>query len=229
MTTNFNTFNPTPVADTASGSGSLTGNQSLGKEEFLRMLVTQLSNQDPLNPMDGQEFAAQLAQFTSVEQLINIGDTLSNGTQANNALARSLNNSIATGLIGKTVEVTGDTIAWDGGEMVGTAFELPSAASQVEVTVRDADGNVVRTMALDAQSAGKHAFSWDGRTDTGATAPHGTYTFEVTGTDTQGEDFAATTFVSGEVDRITLGPDGTQLWIGDLALSMANVRSIAGA
>jgi flagellar basal-body rod modification protein FlgD len=199
----------------------------MGKEEFLRLLVTQLSNQDPMNPLDGQEFAAQLAHFTSVEQLLNIQQTLVANGELNSMLAQGINSGVASGLIGRVVEANGSQMLWDGASAGGSGFELAGAATDVEVTIRDSAGNVVRTLTLGALESGKHALDWDGRDDKGAVVPKGAYTMEVAAKDADGSQVASQTFIAGRVDRVTFAQDGIKLWIGELSVAMGKVRSVA--
>ena len=103
----------TPPPDTEG-----VGDAKLGKEEFLQLLVAQLKNQDPMNPSDPQEFAAQLAQFSTLEQLINVNETLQGQSETDAAMAAALNNSSAVGVLGKTVLALGDSV-----EVAGTGEE----------------------------------------------------------------------------------------------------------
>ncbi|MEX1055960.1 MAG: flagellar hook capping FlgD N-terminal domain-containing protein, partial [Rhodothermales bacterium] len=128
-----------PPGTTPESSGS-----ALGKNEFLRLLVAQISNQDPLNPMQGHEFAAQLAQFSSVEQLMNIGDVLTKNGELNGLLAQSVNSGVASGLIGKSIETKGNQINWSGEGVSELNFKLADSAQSVTVTIRDKVGNVIR-------------------------------------------------------------------------------------
>lgn len=229
-----NTMNPIesilPGNQTYTGATTrqATGSSVMGKDEFLLLLVTQLRNQDPTNPMDGQQFAAQLAQFSSVEQLINIDQTLAANGEMNSLLAQSVNSGVAAGLIGKTVEAAGNTVTWNGEGEAALHFEIGKPAGQVTVTIRDEAGNVVRELSLDDYEAGKHTVAWDGETNAGTRAASGTYTFEVkaTGGKDGKESIPATTFIKGRVDRITFGAEGIQLWLGDTAVLMGAVQSV---
>lgn len=203
------------------------GSSELGKDEFLRLLVTQLSNQDPLNPMDGQEFAAQLAQFTSVEQLININETLGIQGSMQQLLAQSISNSSAAGLIGKTIEADGSKIAVGSEGDVPVRFELSDAATEVKVTVEDGTGKIVHTIDLQNLGKGEHSITWDGNGSTGGRMPAGNYTVKITATGKEGETIDATTFARGRVDRVSFGQDGAVLWIGDLSVPMSAVRSVS--
>jgi flagellar basal-body rod modification protein FlgD len=203
-----------------------TPGSDMGKEEFLRLLVTQLSNQDPMNPLDGQEFAAQLAHFTSVEQLLNIQQTLVANGELNSVLAQGINSGVASGLIGRTIEADGAALLWDGSTTGGAGFDLAGAATEVHVTIRDAAGNIVRVLDLGSTEAGKHTIDWNGRDANGATVPKGTYTMEVSARDTNGDRIPTQTFTAGRVERVTFGQDGIKLWIGELGIAMGKVRSV---
>ena len=230
-------LNPTSSSDlspqaAASLAGS-TGNAALGRDEFLQLLVAQLRNQDPTSPQQGHEFAAQLAQFSSVEQLTNIGSAMASqsdqltvlagaleGIQAGqNAMADQLSGRIdlqaASSLIGQTVEVASDAVDWTGSGTAPVHIRLDAEVREVSITIRDADGKAIRTIREGSFSAGDHAFSWDGTLDDGSPAPEGAYTADVSAVGADGNPASATAFKSGTVDRLTVESDGVRLWIGD--------------
>lgn len=228
-TTMIRAFNPgAPPPSRGLGVEPTQPGGTMGKDEFLRLLVTQMRYQDPLNPLEGQEFAVQLAQFSSVEQLMRIGDLVAQGAEVNGALTRSLDRGLSTGLIGKTVEADINRMAWDGEGFMPAGFRLPADAAGVEVTIYDANGQPVRTLTLGSKGAGSHTLDWDGKDDRGATVPHGTYTFRVKATGLDGAALEATPFVRGRVERVTLDQDDIQLWIGGLSLPMGKIRSVNG-
>lgn len=217
-----------PVVPETSDTGDVldTGSEILGKDEFLQLLVTQLSNQDPLNPLEGQEFAAQLAQFSTVEQLVNIEETLGVNNTSIDLLSQSTNAGIAAGLIGQTIEAEGNAVSWTGEGDVALAFDLGAAASSVSITILDDAGNVVRTLDPGAMGDGEQTVSWDGTNTDGATVEHGVYTFEVSATDTEGVAVTATTMTHGTVDRVTFGVDGILLWLGEVPVPLELVTSV---
>lgn len=214
--------------------------QAMGKQEFLQLLITQLNNQDPLNPQDGAAFVAELAQFSSVEQLTNINSTLGNyGGQidALKELIAELGAGIGTGqpgsqlgsasnLIGRVVEFRGNHAAWDGSEAVTFGYDLDNAATDARVIVRDSEGNLVREINLGDLEANEHSFTWDGTNNAGEPVAPGTYTFEVVATGADGDAFHVPTYMRGYVDRINFGQDGMQLRIGGRTISMDDVRSL---
>ena len=218
-----------PIGQTTQDTSALTGatDANLNRDDFLQLLVTQLSNQDPLNPMDGQEFAAQLAQFSSLEQLIDINDVLGANNQLNGLLAQSINSGVAADLIGKTIEAEGDQFAYNGSDDASLHFELFQDASDIEVDIFNAAGTKVRSLSLSQLSSGDHTINWDGKDDEGNDLASGSYTFSLSATDASGNAIQSRTFTSGLVDRVTYGQDGIFLWIGgNTSISMGNVTSV---
>lgn len=211
---------PTPAVMQAAGS------KTMGKDEFLRLLVTQLSNQDPMNPLDGHDFAAQLAQFSSVEQLIHINEVLDGQADAQSLLAQNINSGVAAGLIGKQVEAEGNRFGYTGDGAVPLRFSTEAAASSVEITIRNEHGSVIRTLQRGGLGAGEHELSWDGTDGENSRLPAGTYTFEVHAADADGGVVAASPWLRGRVDRVSFGGDGIRLWIGDTAVPMGAVRTV---
>ena len=224
--------------------GALTGGQNLGQEDFLLMLVTQLNNQDPLNPLEGHEFAAQLAQFTSVEQLMGLNDSLSGQAEMFTMLAESmgeslvaqgemltrladsLNRSAATDLIGLSVDVPGNAVGWYGSGSVPLAFELDAPASSAQVVIRNESGEAVRTLALEDSQAGLQNASWDGMDSDGNLLPEGVYTFHIQATDADGNPVSATPLMQGIVDRVGFGPEGVVVWVNGMPVPYNDIRSI---
>ncbi len=160
-----------------SSSSTTSSTAADTQDRFLTLLVTQLQNQDPLNPMDNSELTSQLAQISTVTGIEELNTTLSslvNNLGTNQSLQ-------ASGLIGKSVLVPGtQMVLTDGAAYAGV--NLSSAADEVTVTISDSSGTVVHTQKLGAQEAGVFNVSWDGTTDSGTTAEDGTYKFTVTAT-----------------------------------------------
>ena len=217
---------PGSTATTAQSQMIPTGSTVLGKDDFLQLLITQLGNQDPLNPMDGQQFAAQLAQFSSVEQLMHISDALAINGEMTGLLSQSINSGVAAGLIDRTVEAEGNVVAWSGSGEVNLGFELSHTATEIEVSITDLNGHVIRTINLNARDAGKHVFEWDGKNNDGAKVPQGSYAFGISAKDGSGERIDAGLYRSGQVDRVSFGPEGIMVWLGGLSIPMSHIRSV---
>jgi len=133
-----------PIPSTNSEGNSLTSGASLGKNDFLKLLVAQLEHQDPLAPQEGQEFAAQLAQFSSLEQLTNINDNL----EASQAFDLALSNSSMVNLIGKTVDAPGNKFELGKGESETLSFSIGEDASEVSIDIFNSAGANVASLSL---------------------------------------------------------------------------------
>ena len=214
------------TGDTSVSGSAVENNATLGREDFLLLLVTQLSNQDPLNPMDGQEFAAQLAQFSSLEQLIGIGNTLADNGALNGLVAQSINSGVAAGLIDKEIEAEGSDVFVKEGEVSEISFELGDAASAISVVIKGEAGQVVQTVELGQRGKGEHEFKWDGKDADGNDVANGKYIIEINATDAAGNKVDAKSFMKGFVDRITFGPEGILVWIGQTSIPLGNIRSV---
>ncbi len=151
----------------------------MGKDQFLKLLVAQMTHQDPLNPLDGQEMASQLAQFSSVEQLMNLGDKLDTQSANYEALLGVVNNTAAVGLIGREVMVADDRVsAGPNGTRSGSVV-VPAGlvGGTGRLTVEDADGVVLRTIDLGALSPGEQSLDLEAALDG---LPEGPYRIAVT-------------------------------------------------
>jgi flagellar basal-body rod modification protein FlgD len=142
------------------------------EDRFLTLLVTQMRNQDPLNPLDNAQVTSQLAQLSTVSGIDKLNQTM--GTVLSSLAA--LQPIQAAGLVGKTVAVEGNAIALSQGKAKG-GYALEEPATQVSVTVTDAAGKTVRTMNLGARQPGLATFDWDGKDDGGRALPDGAYSF----------------------------------------------------
>ncbi len=157
---------------------------ALGKQQFLTLLTTQLQYQDPTQPMDSSAFVAQLAQFSSLEQMTNVNDTL---TQM--LTAQSTSN--AASLVGKTAQFSANQatgqIAVTQGTPVTISASLTAAAANVTMVVEDSSGATVRTAALGSGLSGANSFQWDGLDDNGSPVATGTYAAQLTATNSTGQ------------------------------------------
>jgi flagellar basal-body rod modification protein FlgD len=180
------------------------------EDRFLRMLIAQLKNQDPLNPLDNAQVTTQMAQISTVEGINRLNATLS-------AFATSMGGQQAlqaTTMVGRQVLATGNTLTLAEGSSHG-GYLLDGPADGLKLTVKSAAGTVVYSAELGAQQAGLHVFSWDGITDNGTPAAPGAYTFEVSAR--QGKDsVAAETLTLGRVDGVTPKDGGAKLSVGSL-------------
>lgn len=200
----------TGSSTTGGTSTSSTPANTIGSQDaFLQLLVTQMQNQDPLNPMDSAQITSQLAEISTVTGVNNLNTTMQQLVASNNT-SQMLS---ASSLIGQTVLVPGNAVPLSSSGQAVFGINLPSAADSVQVTIKDASGNVVHTMNLGSQAAGVDALAWDGSTDAGGTAAAGNYTVSVAAT-VGGAAVAATTLQSGSVIGVIQGANGPQLNLG---------------
>jgi flagellar basal-body rod modification protein FlgD len=170
----------------------------MGKDEFLHLLVTQLQNQDPLNPADSTEFTAQLATFSSLEELQNINSTLA-GVGTSQSI---LTNSQAVDYIGKQIQAIGDHLYLGNGQPDPIEFDLTDNAAGVYVKIYNQYGEFVQDIDLGPMAAGQHRVQWDGLDHNGQTAPDGSYRFEAMAVDADGNSAAVTSFTTGTVSGV---------------------------
>jgi flagellar basal-body rod modification protein FlgD len=199
-------------------TSSSSGTDELGKDEFLKLFIAQIQYQDPLNPLDSAEFTAQLAQFSSVEQLYGMNSKLGNIEETMNNQSEQRDN---LGYIGKTVKADDNTMHVDNGTVQSGSYTL-DGSGYVTIDVYDSDGIIVRTFYKGWEDKGEHDVSWDGRDDAGAIAGDGSYTFEVTARDEDGFYVPSNTYISGEVTGITYQDGQPYLMIGDRIINDNN-------
>ncbi|RMH42236.1 MAG: flagellar hook capping protein [Deltaproteobacteria bacterium] len=215
------------VAPTPSSPPSPAGTAApapTAKDEFLRLLVAQLEHQNPLDPQDGAEFVAQLAQFANVEQ----------GAQATAILSqiqaeqRAAAGAALAGFVGATATASADAVHWapDGGAPPDLFVDLPDAAESVQVVIRDANGNEVKSIDLGPHPAGDVSIGWDGTDAQGVPVDEGTYTVEVVATAADGSSIDASPKLRGRVDAIEFSDGVHMLRIGGASVPPASVLSI---
>jgi len=197
----------------------------LGKDDFLTLLLTQLQNQDPLNPADSTEYTAQLAQFSSLEQLSNVNTNLED-IQLYQA---SLNNAQAVSFIGKEILALGDAVQVQDGVASACQFELSADAGGVVVNIYDSVGNFVNAMEQGAMGAGRQSVMWDGTDQHGNRVADGGYRFEVMAVDANDLDVGAATYSSGIVDGVTFIQGTTYFLIGNQKIPIGDIVEVAQA
>ena len=146
-----------------SNEDQIPSNQIMGKDDFLRLLVTQLSYQDPLSPVDNQEFIAQTAQFSALEQMQNLNESFKSLMQ----IERQINKAISLGFVGKQVEVESGFFELKGDGPVELKYQIGRDLKGITVKIFNDDGNLIRTLEPKDISRGEHAVLWDGRDDKG--------------------------------------------------------------
>lgn len=203
-------------------AASSTSKTTMGKDAFLTLLITQLQHQDPLNPADSTEFTAQLAQFSSLEQLNNVNENLS----ALKLYQASINNAQAVSFIGKDIVATGNSVEARSGQTVACEFDLAKPAQKVVVSVYDATGAFVKDVVATGLTAGRQTVSWDGRDRGGNTVADGAYTFEVQAEGSGKEAVAATTYTRGTVAGVSFQDGVTYLAVGNRRVAIGDVVQV---
>jgi flagellar basal-body rod modification protein FlgD len=217
--------NATAQAAAASGAaaGVAAATQQLGSQQFLQLMVTQLKNQNPLQPLDPTQFVGQLAQFSEVSGVQEMNRSLSGLS----SLMSSSQMLSGAALVGHQVLAPGASVAFDGSNAVQGAIDVPAGVTSVNVQVRDASGQLVRTIAL-APQTGLSGFTWDGQTDKGAAAPSGQYSLAAIAS-VGGTNQSLATLVADRVNSVSLDPATNALTLNTGALgplALSTVRQI---
>ena len=210
------------AATAAASAASGASNDTLTQSDFLQLMVTQMQNQDPTSPTDPSQFLGQLAQMSEVSSLQNMQSTLA-------SLSTSLLSSQAVNgasLVGHDVLASGTTGSLAAGGTLNGAVQTPAGASSMSVAVMDSTGQLVKTIAVTPQ-AGLTGFTWDGTTNTGASAPAGSYSFAVTAT-VNGTSQSVTPLVESTVQSVTIDQTTQSLDLNtdNGVIPMANVVSV---
>ncbi len=196
--------------------------QVLGKEDFLRLLTTQLRYQDPLNPLSNEAFIAQTAQFSSLEQLQNMNKALEQ-------LTAQLSGNGAAGaapLLGREVTVNGSPLTLQETGPVKLGYALPAPAASVFLLVQDEAGTLVRTLAPGQQGSGVHEVTFDGLDDAGRRLPPGSYSYRVLAMDANGRAIPGPVTGGGQVTGINVEGGQILLVIGDRRVPLSSVVGI---
>jgi flagellar basal-body rod modification protein FlgD len=218
---NTNISGVTDYSDTSQTAASTEGTDTLGKDTFMKLLLAQLQNQDPLNPMDATQFSAQLAQFSSLEQLYNMNESMGTLIDAQD----SSNRYQALDLIGKEIEAAGDVLSLGDAGTAAGSFAIGSDANCAAV-ITDANGNVIKTMDLGSLEAGDHTFKWDGTEQDGDKADQGLYGFEIIAEGAAGQAVTAETRIRGIVNRVNMDGDEPMLYVGSFSLPFSEITDI---
>ena len=186
--------------------------------QFLQLLTTQLQNQDPLSPMDSNEFTNQLVQFSQVEQQINAN------TKLDDLVALQLNNAITTslGYVGLDVSYVSAEIPLEAGETTTIKYNLDSGAAISKINIFNEEGTLVFSGDA-AKTAGVHEFEWDGTDLLGQSLPSGTYTVSLDALDAQDDVIDTTTVVSGRVKGVEQQDGIVYALVGDRAVPITSI------
>ena len=197
--------------DAQSATSIISKNNVMDKNDFLKLFVEQLKNQDPMNPMENYEVASQLAQYSSLEQLVNVNDNFKKflDLTSMNAYFQGVN------LIGKNVEYSGDKLDYDPAKesVLKIKFNLNEDAPKVNVNIYDKDDMYVRTLSLENAQKGDNSVEWDGKDKAGKQVEKGLYHYEVIGFNGDGEEIKYEPFGKGIVESIRYDKENSEALI----------------
>jgi flagellar basal-body rod modification protein FlgD len=194
----------------------------LGKDDFMKLMAAQLKYQDPISPMKNEEMAAQLAQFSSLEQMQNVNTTLEKMVTAQ----KPSEHMLAASLIGKKVSTDSTHFTFEKGTNPEISFKLPSDAATMNVAILDAKGEVVREIELGEMAHGDQSVRWDGKNAKFQEQPLGEYSYKVTAADKDGKSISVNSDTSGIVTGITFEGGKSVLIMGDKKVSVDRVARI---
>lgn len=217
---------PSSAGSTSASAGQAASDRKQLDENmnrFLSLLITQLQHQDPLQPMDANEFTQQLVQFASVEQQIHQNASLEKML----ALQEATRASSLVGYIGNRVEVDGGALSLQDG-VAAARYALAEQAASTRLTIADAGGRVVATLPGET-AAGGHTLTWDGTSDSGEPLPDGTYTLNVVAARADGTAITTATRVLGTVTGVANDGAEPELLVGERRIPVTDVVAIVGA
>ncbi len=196
------TITPTTSTSTVSGQRNVQNAvEQLGSEVFLRLLVTQLQSQDPTNPTQNEDFVAQLAQFTTLEQATNTTDLLQQ-------LVNQRSELDIVSLLGRDIVTEGDILTLDKTNEPVLSYVLNEDTRAVKIQIFDKDAHVIRNLAVNQiQKAGAHEISWDGLDDNGTRPPEGPYLYSIQALNENNKEVKVRTFAQERVVSLLPGTD----------------------
>ncbi|PKL85184.1 MAG: hypothetical protein CVV22_09145 [Ignavibacteriae bacterium HGW-Ignavibacteriae-1] len=220
-------------------SGASTGSNSvkktirkkqsaLGRDEYMKLLTFQMQAKNPLKAYDNQEFAAQLVQFSQLEQLIDIRSLLEEQMLSNAILTQTMSNSALPGMLGKTAKAFTNQVQVSGVNDNILGFETPFNVSYGKMTITDSQGVIVKVIKLTGNmlNKGSRIINWDGTNFNGDKVPDADYKFTVELFESNGNGFSAETFTKGKIDAVKFKSDGTKLVINGMELPLNAISDI---
>lgn len=196
------------------------------KDEFLQLLVVQLKNQDPMDPMKSGDFSVQLAQFSQLEQLISIKEALEKGQESDILLNQAYTNTMSATFIGKSVRALGDTFNHVSEETENIYFTLENDAEDVQVEIKNSGGVVIKTITAKNLKQGENTIIWDGKENSGIDASSGTYTFDVYAKDASQEDVNVNKYILGRVKGVKFSEGDPYFVVNGDLISLSSVSEV---
>lgn len=213
-----------PQGNASALSGALGAGGPMGKDQFVKLLVAQMTHQDPLNPMDSTQMASQLAQFSSVEQLMNIGSKLDAQTNGTASMLDALDRNAALGMIGRSVTAVSDEVTVSDHAAGAVQADLPSAGAHVRAHIVDAKGQELGTVDYGDLAGGRRTLDL---TRALTHVPDGSYTVKLETIDDSGAARALMPIQQFKIDGLRFGTNGAVLTSGNRAVPIGNVIGVA--
>ncbi|MBN1164724.1 MAG: hypothetical protein JXB45_09105 [Candidatus Krumholzibacteriota bacterium] len=196
-------------------------NDTVGKDDFLKLLIAQLSHQDPMDPLDNNQFISQMTEFSSLEQL----EQINSGVGSTNLLTQSMNNAFSTTLIGRNVVINSDQAEVREGRPVNCGFYAPGAGSAV-ISITNSNGTVVRELEVEADDSGFIRVNWDGKNGSGNTVVDGNYFLKVNFQTGDGMETALAPFLTGHVSAVKFMSGNAYLTVNGQEYNLAQVVEV---
>jgi flagellar basal-body rod modification protein FlgD len=205
------------------GSQVNSPSNTMGKDAFLELLVTQLANQDPLNPQDSQAFAAQLADFSSLEQLSQINTNLESGLQADQQLAGALQSSMAAGMIGRTVIAVDNRVRLEDGSAT-LAWESTETPASLSVEIYGNLGQLISSRSVEVQE--NQRWQWDGKDAQGNSLPDAEYQLRFVAEDSSGASITVRSLLEGPVATVRYRNGEAWLLVNGVEVDLGSIAEI---
>jgi flagellar basal-body rod modification protein FlgD len=214
--------NVTMYDPSAGNDPNVEASGELGQDSFLKLLVAQMQHQDPLNPQGNEEFIAQLAQFTSLEQLMGVNTALGDLYAA----TTSMNNAQMTQLLGRDVTAYSDEIPYEGEGSKELHYQAASDVERMTVTVLDSDGKVVSREEVSGVEAGEGSWTWDGKDVHGVQAPEGTYTVSINAFDAVGNPVTVHSLLKGQINEMSYATGAPVPFVDGIEISISEILRV---
>ena len=216
--------NTATAAASTTAAAAMKKSMGMNKDDFMKLFIAQLQYQDPLAPQDPTAMLNQLSQLSLVEQSYNSNTAL-------DKLLAAQNNNVsisAVSFIGKDITANGNAISLNGASGATLKFNHTVATDSTLISIKDANGNLVRTVTTAALKNGDSNYTWDGRDNSGTLLPAGSYSFSATGTTAGGTSTIASPYTSGRVDGVSMVSGTPMLTIGSTSIALTDVIGVKG-
>ncbi len=196
--------------------------KEMNKDDFLKLFVAQLQNQDPLNPDDGTEMASKLAQFNGLEQMMNMNKTMEQMVKSQN-LGRNLQ---LVNYVGKEITVDGGRVKLKDGQPSSSTFTVAKSATRATLSIRDSTGMVVSERELGPLDVGSHPFQWDGKNDAGNPVADGLYHFSIYARDIDGNQVTVPITSKTTISGVDIQSETGELFTELGPVNFDDIRSV---